>query len=174
MEMITHAEFTYLAVGLQYLLIAIKRCIRSRHLLVWLVAARQPKTLENQYKMTLLIVLFCIPTVVQWDPHRELVHGQEWQWAAEAGALPGEVGWDGKMSQCSITAVGHIIIKHCIINQLHQSRDGHRTHLVLTQQSDQRPDYWYSWTLAMLHLIIFPSALGLSSSDYTHSEQTPE
>lgn len=35
---------------------------------------------------------------VEWDPHRELVHGQEWQWAAEAGALPGEVGWDGELS----------------------------------------------------------------------------
>lgn len=44
--------------------------------------------------------MLLVPTVVQWDSHRELVHGQEWQWAAEAGALLGEIGWDGKMSFC--------------------------------------------------------------------------
>lgn len=52
--------------------------------------------------------MFVVPTVVQWDSHRELVHGQEWQWAAEAGALPGEVGWDGKTSSCSTAIVGPV------------------------------------------------------------------
>lgn len=48
-------------------------------------------------KRKTVLDVFLIPTVVQWDSYRELVHGQEWQWAAQAGALLGEVGWNGEM-----------------------------------------------------------------------------